>query len=275
MFCPPSLAAAIDRAEGRFCSAIAAHARGGADAGGVLVMPLGDGVAVFAAADSPINKVIGAGFGASPDDVELELVERHFAAHAARLQAEIATLADPELHRRLCARGYEPSGFENVLGHPLTGIADVPEAVAVTRAETHEIPHLAVVLADAFTTPDVGGVGGDQVPPHDVMCRWFTTTSRVDGYRAYAARVDGVLAGAAALRIDGTIAQFSGAGTLPAFRRRGVQTALLRARLRDAAAAGCQVGVVVTQPASQSQQNVQREGFALLYARQLLVKPSA
>ena len=47
-----------------------------------------------------------------------------------------------------------------------------------------------------------------------------------------------------------------------------MQTALLRARLMDAAAAGCTIGVVVTQPGSKSQQNVQREGFALLYARQ-------
>ena len=95
-----------------------------------------------------------------------------------------------------------------------------------------------------------------------------------DGFRGYVARVDGAIAGGGSLRVDGDVAQFSGAGTLPRFRRRGVQTALLRARLIDAAAAGCTIGVVVTQPGSKSQQNVQREGFALLYARQLLVKPA-
>lgn len=269
MFCPPALAAEIDRAEGRFCAAIAELAP---DPGARRVAALGGGVAIFATADSPINKMIGLGFDGAVDDGPLARVEQHFATHGARLQAEVSTLADPALHRHLCARGYEPSGYENVLGHPLTSVVAPPSGIAVTRAESHEIPALANVLADAFTSPDLGGVGGDVLPPHDVMQRWFTTTSRVDGYRAYGAWVDGVLAGAAALRIDGAIAQFSGAGTLPAFRRRGVQTALLRARLQDAAAAGCRVGVVVTQPASQSQQNVQREGFALLYARQLLVK---
>jgi ribosomal protein S18 acetylase RimI-like enzyme len=94
----------------------------------------------------------------------------------------------------------------------------------------------------------------------------------VDGYRAYVARIGGAIAGAATVRIDGTIAQFAGAATLPAFRRRGVQTALYRTRLGDAARAGCTVAVVVTQPASKSQQNAQREGFSLLYSRQLLVK---
>lgn len=96
----------------------------------------------------------------------------------------------------------------------------------------------------------------------------------VPGFAGYVARIGGDIAGGASLRFDQGIAQFSGAATLPRFRRRGVQTALLRARLAAAADAGCDVGVVVTQPASKSQQNVQREGFALLYVRQLLVKAS-
>ncbi len=60
--------------------------------------------------------------------------------------------------------------------------------------------------------------------------------------------------------------------TAPAHRRRGVQTALLSARLADAAAAGCDVAVITTQPGSKSQQNAQRQGFDLLYARAVLVK---
>lgn len=51
-----------------------------------------------------------------------------------------------------------------------------------------------------------------------------------------------------------------------------VQTALLSARLADAAAAGCDIAVVTTQPGSKSQQNVQRRGFDLLYTRAILVK---
>ena len=36
--------------------------------------------------------------------------------------------------------------------------------------------------------------------------------------------------------------------------------------------AGCDLAVVTTQPGSVSQQNVTREGFALLYARAVLVR---
>ena len=47
------------------------------------------------------------------------------------------------------------------------------------------------------------------------------------GARAYAALRDGVLAGGARLRMAEGVAQFAGAATAPAHRRRGVQTALL------------------------------------------------
>ncbi len=63
-----------------------------------------------------------------------------------------------------------------------------------------------------------------------------------------------------------------GAGTLPAFRGRGMQKALLARRLADAQAAGCDLAVVTTAPGSRSQDNVMRRGFELLYTRAVLVK---
>ena len=74
------------------------------------------------------------------------------------------------------------------------------------------------------------------------------------------------------LRITDDVAQLTGAATAPEHRRRGVQTALLAARLADAADAGCDIAVVTTAPGSKSQQNVQRQGFHLLYTRAVLVR---
>ena len=68
------------------------------------------------------------------------------------------------------------------------------------------------------------------------------------------------------------LAQLAGASTLPLHRRRGVQSALLRARLLDAASRGCDLAVVTTEPASKSQENAQRAGFTLLYPRAILVR---
>jgi GNAT superfamily N-acetyltransferase len=216
--------------------------------------------------------MIGVGFDGAVDDVVLAEVERGFAARGARLQAEVATLADPALPGRLVARGYVASGFENVLGHPLTNIPPLPDGVVVEPLGDGDRGTFVDVLVEAWAHPDAGGVGGDAIPPTEEIRRWLHTTMRVPGFRGYIARMGDAIAGGASLRLDAGVAQFSGAATRPGFRRRGVQTALIRARLADAARHGCDVGVVTTQPASQSQQNVQREGFALLYARQLLAK---
>jgi len=273
MFCPADLAARIDQAEARQMMAIAQGAAAADASLRPFVVPVGRGAAIYAGPGSPTNKMIGIGFGEALDAGVLDDVEARFAACDARLQAEVSVLADPAVHTQLIARGYEASGFEHLLGHPCgSATAALPEGVAVERVTAADLPVLAEALVEAFATPDVGGVGGDAIPPSEEIRRWFNITMSVDGFRGYVARVDGAIAGGGSLRLDGEIAQFSGAGTLPHFRRRGVQTALLRARLADAAAAGCAIGVVLTQPGSKSQQNVQREGFALLYARQLLVK---
>jgi hypothetical protein len=276
MFCPADLAARIDRAEARQMIAIARGAGERDPSLQPFVVAVGQGAAIFAGPGSPTNKMIGVGLGEAIDPAVLDDVEARFAARGARLQAEVSVLAEPDVHAMLVARGYEPAGFEHVLGHPMgAAIAEPPPGISVETVSPADLPSLCEVLVDAFASPDVGGVGGDAIPPADEIRRWFLITMSVDGFRGYVARIGGTIAGGGALRIDGDIAQFSGAGTLPAFRRRGAQTALLRARLADAAAAGCTVGVVVTQPGSKSQQNVQREGFGLLYARQLLVKPPA
>ena len=81
------------------------------------------------------------------------------------------------------------------------------------------------------------------------------------GVVRYVALRDGAFAGGAGLRMAEGIAQFAGAATAPAHRRRGIQSALLSTRLADAAAAGCDVAVITTQPGSTSQQNAQRRGF--------------
>jgi GNAT superfamily N-acetyltransferase len=92
------------------------------------------------------------------------------------------------------------------------------------------------------------------------------------GVVRYIALRDAVPAAGASLRIGEGVAQLAGSATAPAHRRRGIQSALLAARLTDAAAAGCDIAVVTTQPGSKSQENVQRRGFHLLYTRAVLVR---
>ena len=63
-----------------------------------------------------------------------------------------------------------------------------------------------------------------------------------------------------------------GAGTLPDFRARGIQTALLGLRMKLAAQAGCELAVIVTQGGTTSQRNAERLGFRVAYSKATLVK---
>jgi N-acetylglutamate synthase-like GNAT family acetyltransferase len=123
----------------------------------------------------------------------------------------------------------------------------------------------------ALPPPDTQAAPSHEEFPRDVVERAERDFAAA-GVTRYVALHDGVMAGGAGLRMADGVAQLAGAATAPAHRRRGVHRALLSARLADADAAGCDMAVVTTRPASKSQQNVQRRGFDLVYVRAVLVK---
>jgi GNAT superfamily N-acetyltransferase len=276
MFADFVLARRIEAAEASLSREVgeATAARGRGDAAArVYVRDLAGGVAVFTGTDSPITKVIGVGFEGVPSDAGWDEVEREFFARGAAVRAEVATLADPALCAMLSRRGYLLEGFENVLGCRIdagAGYADVP---GVEVGRTTDLPAWNEVVIEGFEHPDTGVISapGERIP-REVFERIHEDMAGAKGLRRYFARLHGAPAGGGTLRVHERVAQMAGAATVPAARRRGVHTALLNARLRDAARAGCDIAVVTTQPGSQSQENVQRRGFALLYTRAVLVK---
>ena len=278
MFASTDLARRIERAESEL-SADIAHAAERRQEPGAFALPLWGGVAAFAGQGSPINKFIGAGFDTADglDETALEQVEGMFAQRQTPMQAEIAILADPRVALALTRRGFLLEGFENVLGRRLEpAAADEPEdrsGVIVRPVEASDHQMWRDLVATAFEHPDPGPGGAPPPPvPRDALDRAYSDFAETRGYRAYLATIGGVPAGGGALRLFDGVAQLCGAGTVPSFRRRGVQTALLRSRLADAQAAGCDVATVTTQPGTRSQQNSQANGFALLYTRAVLVR---
>lgn len=276
MFATASLARRIERAEaGLILEAVRSAARR-VPPDQVVLRDLNGSVAAYVEPGAPFNKVAGLGFDGVPSADALAALEHEFAIRHSPVQVELATLADPDVGRTLTRRGYELVGFENVLGLPLapSSTFEAVPGVDVARAADDESRAWLDAVATGFMSPDTfdGPPSHEAVIPRDVLDRVFGDTIAAPGFERYLARRGGAIAGGASLRIDHGVAQLSGAATLPEHRRLGVQTALLRHRLTEAARRGCDVAVVTTQPGSKSQENVQKAGFALLYARAILIK---
>ncbi|WP_063036742.1 GNAT family N-acetyltransferase [Nocardia pseudovaccinii] len=241
----------------------------------VLVRPIGGGLAVWAGPGSPLDKVVGIGMnGTAFDDAELDAVEQAFAEREAPVQVEVSTLADPAVVERLTRRGYVLFGFENVLGLRLEPgrQAQLAESIEIRDVGHDAFETWVNVVVDGFATPDTQGVASHEEFPREAIERAERDLTATSGFVGSLAMIDGKPAGGASLRLSDGVAQLCGAATLPEFRRRGVQGALLSMRLAAAAAAGCDLAVVTTLPGSKSQQNVQKLGFQLLYPRAVLVR---
>jgi GNAT superfamily N-acetyltransferase len=274
LFCDTELARRIERAEAKLMTAASAAAAQRTSAASGFAIPIAGGMATFAAPGSPFNKVVGLGFGGVPSAAALDEIERAFATHGIVVQIELAHLADPAIGTLLTERGYRLTSFENVLGRPVGAEPEsvTPVGIEVRASGEDELEPWLDVVAKGVAHPDVEGV------------RSHERFSRIDveraerafvaaGVKRYVALRNGVFAGGASMRVAERVAQLTGAATAPAHRRRGVQGALLVARLQHAAMAGCDIAVVTAQPASPSQRNVQRRGFDLLYTRAVLAKP--
>jgi GNAT superfamily N-acetyltransferase len=87
------------------------------------------------------------------------------------------------------------------------------------------------------------------------------------GLTPYLALLDGELAGGGTLGVRKGVAGLFGTSTLPEFRKRGIQAALISTQLEAGRSAGCNVAMSVTQPSSGSQHNLERQGFRVVYTR--------
>ncbi|MFF4257891.1 GNAT family N-acetyltransferase [Streptomyces sp. NPDC001663] len=273
LFCDVAMAQRIERVESQLMTAAAEAARRRRGDDGSFMMRVAGAVATFAEDGSPFNKIAGLGFDGVPDTATLDRIERAFGDRGVPVQAEVSELADPAVGALFTERGYRLASFENVLGLALDGEYErvTPPGIEVRVSRDDEFDAWLDVVVEGFAHPDDQGV-----PSHEEFPRQVLANAERDfaaaGVVHYIALYDGTVAGGGSLRTADGVAQLTGAATAPAYRRRGVQTALLSARLADAAATGCDIAVVTTQPGSKSQQNVQRRGFHLLYTRSVLVK---
>jgi len=274
MFVNRALALRIDHAEAALTRSVVDAVIASGRAPGAFLRNLGSGVAAYLRPGSPMNKVIGVGFGEPIDEGALADIERELRTRGEPVRVELSTLALPESATRLTARGYGLLGFENVLVRSLATASSPPVAeVRIERVNAGTVNAWRKATLVAVASSDETGVPADLLSLAEIAAA-IEDMLECSDFERYLAFLNGELAGTASLRIHGSVAQLTGSATLPAQRRRGVQAALVAARLEEAGARGADLAVIMTAPGSQAQANVMKHGFALAFARAILVLPA-
>jgi GNAT superfamily N-acetyltransferase len=218
------------------------------------------GYAVYCGPGNPVTQAVCLGLNGPVAPEDFDRLEKFYFSRNEPVRVETCPLADPTLFEFYKERGYHVSEFSNVMARPIENSAApaTPSGIDVRLANPEELDLWVMTIAQGFAenypvTHELLGVMKLFALRPDVLC--------------YLARIDNRVVGGATLGLRGRIAGLFGASTLPDFRKRGVQTALLHARLKRAAEAGCTLAMSLAQPGSRSQRNITRFGFQTLYTR--------
>jgi GNAT superfamily N-acetyltransferase len=217
--------------------------------------------AMFDGPDSPCTQTFGLGLFAMPHASDLERIEAFFGDRGAPVLHEISPLADKRLLPLLAARGYRPVELSNVMYLPLAARAPQPPAADLPRARV-----AAPAEAELWGRTVVRG-WSDVFESASLLEPLMRVAVAEEGNVPFLAEIDGRAVAAGALRIHDGVALLSGASTVPEWRRRGAQRALLEARLDYAARAGCALAMIAAEPGSESARNSERRGFRIAYTR--------
>ena len=237
-------------------------------ASGATTLRVAGGQAIFAGVASPLTQACALGMNGAVREAEIEAMEDFYRSRGAAASVEVCPLADPSLLALLEARGYRHAEFTNKLFQTLDdGVRSERESVdvVVRRVVAETAEGWAEVVSEGFA-------GKDHSLSHALLMEMAHAGLRVPSAVAWLAEADGQAAGGGTVFIDDGVAMLKGTSVLPAFRRRGVQSALIGARLAYAASQGCDLATVTTVPGTASQRNVERHGFRVAYTRSRLAR---
>ena len=219
---------------------------------------------MFDGIDSPLTQSFGLGMFAEPTADDMEALEAFFRGRGADVHHEVSPLAEPSLLPLLTSRGYQPVELTSVLHQPIVP-RPAPVAPVVSPSD---IRARLIRPGEESVWSDTAARGWGEHPELTAFMREFGEVSaHARGTRCFIAERRDVPVAAAALAMHGGVALLAGASTIPEWRGRGAQAALLAARLAHAADQGCDLAMMGASPGSASQRNAERQGFRIAYTR--------
>jgi len=222
------------------------------------------GTAAFGGKTYPANHVVGMGLYGPVTADDVDRVEAFYRSRGVPCEIVVSPLADPTLRDLLAPRGYRITEFNSVLIRRLDDfqLVEPDGSISLERVSPAAVKLWSDVVTRGFS--EFGPLPDNLFSPLAALPDAINFLARVEGTP--------VGGGIAYIMREANIVALFGSATLPEFRRRGVQSALINRRLWEAAQSGCEYAVVSTMPGSGSQRNMERRGFRVAYTKVVTVR---
>ena len=260
MFSDLALSQRLERAEGFSCAQYAEARRLQFPESSSEWMECGGAFVVFDRVNSPCTQTFGLGIFEELSNATLDMIEQFFRERGAAVMHEVSPFAGVAALDLLCQRNYRPLELSSVL-YRAVGLPSesAPPGVTVRVAGPDEATLWSRISAE--------GWAHDHPEMSAILLELGQVTAARRQSVCFLAELDGVPGAAGVLSIHEGVALFAGSATVPALRRRGLQTALLEARMRYAFEHDCDLAMMVAWIGSNSQRNAERRGFQVAYTR--------
>lgn len=239
--------------------------------------PIMGGMMSFSGPGSWTNQACALALDAPATDAEIDRLVAFYTDRAHEPRVELAPFAHPTLIAGLAARGFSLIEFETVLaralppGEPLADLAPPPPGVTIRPVDPDDPAQV-----DTWVRTSNSGF----VQPNDPNEASLNESSRRVAVHprvaSFVAELSGQTIGAGAVEIacptgQETIACLIATSVLPEHRRRGIQQALMVARLIAARERDASFALIHARPGIVTERNARRLGFQTLYTKAVMV----
>ena len=189
---------------------------------------------------------------------------------------QICPYADRAFVRALGQRGFVTRRMENLLYVDLSRLDDTGAGDPGTTVDGLTIEVIAPddlgLIREAATLVETGFCAEGQSPTAqrvDLLASAMVRPCCV----ALLARIDGEPVASGSVEVMGEQATLYALSVRAPFRRRGVQAALIRERLRRARDRGARIATIESNPGEQTERNAIRMGFRVAYTSCIMSRP--
>ncbi|HEV8606515.1 MAG TPA: GNAT family N-acetyltransferase [Tepidisphaeraceae bacterium] len=233
-----------------------------------VVEPLAGGLLSFSGPGSYSNQAVGLGMTAPVTGPELDQLCAFYESRGFQPQIELCPYAHESLIRGLAVRNFVIKDFETVLARDMTIPLDAQISAEiqinqVNPSDDSQVETLLQIVADGFT-----------ITNRDIFRQHARKALAYPNTFAYIASLDGVPAAGGSCELTAPCGALFGMTTLDSHRNRGLQRALMIARLTAAQQSGCKYVTIGSKPDSPTGRNALRIGFQVAYTKAILIRPA-